>query len=71
MNSKILTLGISLFYLDTSNILEKSSEKSGQRICFSPLQQDMERIHGGRRIYTAGGRLSKGGGIAIDSKKGN
>lgn len=27
MNSKILTLGISLSYLDTSNILEESSEK--------------------------------------------
>lgn len=27
MNSKILTLGISLSYLDTSNILDESSEK--------------------------------------------
>ena len=27
MNSKILTLGISLSYLNTSNILEESSEK--------------------------------------------
>lgn len=30
----------------------------------------MERIHGGRRIYTAGGRVSKGGDIVIDSKRG-